>query len=44
MDIQAAAILGAWLFAASTAISKQVSGWFMIVAFIAAMSITYLLV
>ena len=33
MNEQTAIILGVWIFAAATAMSKQVSGLFMLVAF-----------
>jgi hypothetical protein len=40
MDGQTAAILGVWVFAAATAMSKQVAGWFMLVAFVVAVLTT----
>lgn len=40
MDPQSAAILGAWIFAGATALSKQVSALFMLVAFIIAIVLT----
>jgi hypothetical protein len=40
MDSQAAAVLGVWLFATATAISKQVNGGFMFVAFVVAIFVT----
>lgn len=40
MDGQTAAILGVWTFATATAMSKQVAGWVMMVAFVVALLTT----
>ena len=43
MDGQTAAIIGVWMFAAATAMSKHVVGWFMLVAFVVAVLTTALI-
>ncbi len=41
MSLESAAIIGVWLFAAATALSKSVSGVFMLIAFLVALVVTF---
>ena len=36
MDVSTAVVLGIWAFAVATAVSKQVAGWVMVIAYSAA--------
>jgi hypothetical protein len=40
MDIQTAAILGAWIFATATVVAKNVAGGFMVVSLLIALFVT----
>lgn len=43
MTTNTAIIIGVWIFAAATALSRDVAGWFMVVAIIAAIIVSTLL-
>ena len=43
MTTSVAIILGAWIFAAATALAKNVAGWFTFVAFVCAIAVSIFL-
>ena len=43
MTVNALAVIGAWLFACATVISKEIPGGFMLFAFVVAMILTLVL-
>lgn len=43
MNEHTAAILGVWAFAVGTSISSRVAGWFMLVSYLVAGAVTFVL-